>query len=270
VTAPSPAGERLTPAAMQELRRRAADGRVVVIALTDEELTALDGPEADQVAPRPWYDAQDDATRETACVVALRGLAARGIALPSQVLPNGDVNVALPDDVHAALAMRRAASVIVVAHQQVHAGMQARVLYGQGPRVVLEEHVTGGGLHTFSVAPRHEAVDDLVALVDPGGVAGADGPRRTLSLTEVAAGRDGLGGLDDSRCVTIFGRIALGDAGEPVEERVSVYALADRVEVAEPREVGPETVLEVGPVSSPVLRARLEALLADGPAGPGS
>ena len=258
--------ENLTPAAVAELQRRAEEGRVVVIALTDEELTALDGPEAEQVAPRPWYEEQDDATRETACVVALRGLAARGIALPSEVLPDGSVNVALPDDVHAALAMRRAASVIVVAHQQVERGMQARVLYGQGPRLVLEEHVTGGGLHTFSVAPLDQAVDDLLALVDPEGKAGdADAPPRTLTLPEVAAGRDGLGVLNDTRCVTVLGRIALGAGGEPVEERVSVYALADRVELAGPREQGTQTVLEVGRVSRRRLRARLAELLSDGP-----
>ncbi len=267
MTASSTAGQSLTPAAIAELRARAEDGRVVVIALTDEELTALDGPETDQVAPRPWYDEQDVQTRHTACVVALRGLAARGIALPSQVAADGGVTLALPDDVHAALAMRRAASVIVVAHQRVETGMQARVLYGQGQRLVLEEHVSGGGLHRFSVAPLDEAAADLAVLVDPEGRAGdADGPRRTLTLSQVAAGQEGLGELGDTRCVTVLGKVVLGEHGEPVEERVSVYALADRVEVADPRERDAQTILEVGVVSRTTLRARLRALLADGAA----
>jgi hypothetical protein len=266
MTVTPPAGQILTPAAIAELRARAEDGRVVVIALTDEELTALDGPETDQVAPRPWYEEQDEQTRQAACVVALRGLAARGIALPSQVAANGDVTIALPDDVHAALAMRRAASAIVVAHQRVETGMQARVLYGQGPRLVLEEHVSGGGLHTFSVAPLDDAVDELVALVDPNGTAGdADGPRRTLTLGEVAAGQDGLGELGDTRCVTVLGRVVLDHHGQPVEQRVSVYALADRVEVADPAERDAQTVLEVGAVSKATLRTRLRALLDAGP-----
>ncbi len=264
MTAPPTAGQSLTAAAIAELRDRAEAGRVVVIALTDEEITALDGPETDQVAPRPWYDEQDEQTREAACVVALRGLAARGIALPSQVDSNGDVTMSLPDDVHAALAMRRAASVIVVAHQRLETGMQARVLYGQGRRLVLEEHVSGGGLHTFSVAPLDDVVGGLVALVDPEGRAGdADGPRRTLTLREVAAGQDGLGELGDTRCVTVLGKVVLGQDGQPVEERVSVYALADRVEVADPRERDAQTILEVGAVSETTLRLRLEALLAD-------
>jgi hypothetical protein len=262
MTAPQPAGQSLTPAAIAELGERAEGGRVVVIALTDEELTVLDGPQTDQVAPRPWYEQQDEQTRQVACVVALRGLAARGIALPSQVARNGDVTVALPDDVHAALAMRRAASVIVVAHQRVETGMQARVLYGQGPRLVLEEHVSGGGLHTFSVVPLGDAVDDLVTLVDPQGAAGeADAPRRALTLSELAAGQDGLGELGDTRCVTVLGRVALGRQGEPVEQRVSVYALADRVEVADPRQLDGSTILELGEVSRATLRSRLRALL---------
>jgi hypothetical protein len=266
MSAPPPAGESLTPAAIAALRERAEGGRVVVIALTDEEVTALDGPEGEQVAPRPWYDEQDEQTRQAACVVALRGLAARGIALPSQVAEDGEVTIALPDDVHAALAMRRAASVIVVAHQRVETGMQARVLYGQGPRVALEEHVSGGGLHTFSVAPLPDAVGDLQALVDPQGAAGdSDGPRRTLTRSEVAAGQDGLGELGDSRCVTVLGKVVLGPGGEPVEQRVSVYALPDRVELADPRERDGQTVLEVGTVSKATLRARLEALLRSSP-----
>ena len=253
----------MTEAAVAELRGRADEGRVVVIALTDEEISALDGPENAQVAPRPWYDDQDQETRDTACVVALRGLAARGIAVPSEWSASGTVSVSLPQDVHAALAMRHAASVIVVAHQQVETGMQARVLYGQGPRLVLEEHVTGGGLHTFSVMATEEAVERLMELVDPGGTAAADGGSRTLTLTEVAAGEGGLGELNDTRCVTILGKMSLGSGGEPVEERVSVYALADRVELAEPLERDGTTVLEVAGVSSDTLRRRLGDLLAD-------
>ena len=257
----------LTQAAIAELRERAGDGRVVVIALTDEEISALDGPENAQVAPRPWYDEQDQETRDTALMVALRGLAARGIAVPSEWSEEGSVSVALPQDVHAALAMRHAASVIVVAHQQVETGMQARVLYGQGPRLVLEEHVTGGGLHTFSVMPTLEAVDRLMEMVDPGGTAAADAGSRTLTLTEVAAGEGGLGELNDTRCVTILGKMSLRSGGEPVEERISVYALTDRVELAEPRERDGSTVLEVAGVSSDTPRRRLGDLLADGRPG---
>jgi hypothetical protein len=256
----------MTQAAIAELRERAGGGRMVVIALTDEELTVLDGPDSQQVAPRPWYDQQDEATRQTACVVALRGLAARGIAVASEVSPAGGVTVALPQDVHAALAMRHAASVIVVAHQQTEPGMQARVLYSQGPELVLEEHVSAGGLHTFSLLPIGEAVQRLLELVDPHGVAKTvepKGPVRTLTLTEVAAGEDGLGELNDTRCVTILGKMSLDEDGKPVEERVSVYALADRVELADPRERDGALMLEVGPVSTATLRERLRDLLTD-------
>ena len=187
--------------------------------------------------------------------------------MPSEWSEEGSVSVALPQDVHAALAMRHAASVIVVAHQQVETGMQAKVLYGQGQRLVLEEHVTGGGLHTFSVMPTLEAVDRLMEMVDPGGTAAADAGSRTLTLTEVAAGEGGLGELNDTRCVTILGKMSLRSGGEPVEERISVYALTDRVEQAEPRERDGSTVLEVAAVASDTLRRRLGDLLADGRPG---
>ena len=68
---------------IKDLISRAGEAPLPVIALTDEEIAALDGDLAARgPVPLPWLDTKDTAARELACQVALRGLAARRLVIP--------------------------------------------------------------------------------------------------------------------------------------------------------------------------------------------
>ena len=68
---------------IKDLIDRAGAAPLPVIALTDEEIAALDGDLAKRgPVPLPWLNGKDKAARELACQVALRGLAARRLVVP--------------------------------------------------------------------------------------------------------------------------------------------------------------------------------------------
>jgi hypothetical protein len=67
--------------------------------------------------------------------------------------------------------------------------------------------------------------------------------------------------LQVTRCVIVLVKLSLDQAREPVEERLSAYALRDRVELADPQERDGAIVLEIAPVSRATLRGRLQGLL---------
>jgi hypothetical protein len=243
-----------------------------VIALTDEELCALDGgPGAEQVAPSPWLDAQDDAARRIACEVAVRGLTARNLIAVS-ASPAGDKFAEIHPELKTTLDMRRSSRSIVVAQRQSPTGSHTRVLY-RHDETVLEEDVTPGGLHTFTVLLCTPAAARLAALADPAGAA-RDHPAsqpRTLPLTAIADGAP-IAGTEGVRSVTAIGLVTRDTAGEPCERRVAVYALADRVLTTEPVPHGEQpgdqnrAMLVVTEVSSGQLLQRIDELLTT-PAG---
>ena len=240
-------------ALVRALLERAGHARIEVVSLTDEELALLDGPGADHVAPLPWFDTVPPEQRDTALAVAARNLVVRGLALPA--FPHestGSVSVALPDDVHAVLAARRAASTVLIAQRRTAEASATRVLYVQGDDGVVEEHVTSGGLHTFTAGSPEAALRELTGFVDPDGAATHDGIPVELELSDVASGAVAAGPLAESRYVTVVWVTTLGPAGEPVERRLSLYALPERLDIAEPladravlavRAVGPGSLL---------------------------
>ena len=229
-----------------------AEGRSEVVRLTDEELAVLDGDGA-QVAPSPWLTSVPVEHRETAMAVAARNLVVRGLALPSVLEdPTGRLSIALPEDVHAVLAARRAASVVVIAQRSTADAGAARVLYGQGEPGVVEEDVTPGGLHTFSASSWATAVEGLARYADPAGWATTAGAGREIPLDAIAAG-DVSAAPAGSHYVTVVTVVAIGPDGEPAERRLSAYAGPDGVSVSEPiadrpavavRPVGPAELLE--------------------------
>lgn len=238
-------------------------GIVPVIALTDEELCALDGgPSAEQIAPSPWLNAQDDAARRIACEVAVRGLTARNLIIASASSAGG-THVEIHPDLKTTLDRRRSCPAIVVAQRQSPAGSQTRVLYLDDDGV-LEEDVTRGGLHAFTILPRALATTRLAALADPAAAARphpASRPR-TLPLTAIADGTP-IVGTEAVRCVTAVGHVARDPSGQPRDQRIAVYALSDRVLITEPSPPSDQTeaMLIVTEVSPGQLLQRMDELL---------
>lgn len=236
---------------------------LLVTSLTDEELLCLDGVGVRSVAPSPWLQTLSASERAVAGRVALRSLAARGFAAMSQE-PSGDVVVTLPGDVAAVLAMRRAASTIVVAEQRTAEVHRTRVLYVQGEHGVLEEDVNPGGLHRFTVHSRQTALTALRVWCNPTRVPmPVDGPRRTATLPELADGGEVSRHLALALVVSVVGAVVGSSerAGEPAGRRLSVYAHPDHVEVGAP-DPADSAVLVYDVVGEQALAARLAALIA--------
>jgi len=250
------------------LVERARVEPVPVIALTDEELAALDGgPGAPPVAPRPWLDRQVESSRELVCQVALRGLAARGIVVPTGAVEDGGRSVvAMHQDLRAVLLMRHDALALVAARRQGTDESAHRVLFVHEDGAVLEEDVSPHGVHRLTVTSAAMAAERLATFVDPAGAADEQRqePARPVSLAEIAAG-DGLPRIDDVRYLTLVGRLtapASEGAAPPDARRMTVYALPDRVVLAEPAVVGPgEAGLTLAVVGTAALRGRFAALL---------
>jgi hypothetical protein len=271
-----PGDGRLADVAVASLIDRARQEPVAVIALTDEELAALDGgPGAPPVAPRPWLDQQDEASRELVCQVALRGLAARGIVVPTGAVVDGGRSViAMHRDLRAVLSMRHDALALVAARRQGTEESAHRVLFLHEDGAVLEEDVSPHGVHRLTVTCAATAAERLATFVDPGSAAGEERqePAGPVSLAAIAAG-DGLPRVDDVRYLTLVGRLtapASEGAVLPDTRRLTVYALPDRVVVAEPAVLGSgEAGLTMAEVGATALRGRLAALLDVAPAEDG-
>jgi hypothetical protein len=232
-------------------------GAEPLIALTDEEIAALDGgPDADHVAPRPWLDTQDEPQHNLICQVALRGLAARGLAVP-RTDADGDPAVAAAPDLAQALALRKTAPVIVIAQRRTTADSVSRVLYAH-PATVLEEDITPGGLHGFILLAAGLAAVRLTRFVVPPGIAREhpDPDPRVIPLTDIATGT-GIDGLEDTRHVTALARVAR----DTEQQRLTVYALSDKVVLAEPGARDGQPVLTLTETSEPRLTGTLATLL---------
>jgi hypothetical protein len=259
---------------INDLISRAGEAPLPVIALTDEEIAALDGDLADRgPVPMPWLDEKDKASRELACQVALRGLAARRLVVPLGTEGGGEAgrgagggeagigSIALRDDLRAVLAMRHSAHAVAFALRESDGRM--RLLY-LGKSGALEEAISPGGLHGFTVVAHADAADRLAAFADPEDAAVASlrpGPEtepRVLPLAEIARGAE-IPAMAGARSVTMVTRLVFGsDAGE---QRLTVYAKEAGVVVACPANASGAQALRFAEVSRSGLRERLADLL---------
>jgi hypothetical protein len=258
---------------IKDLISRAGEAPLPVIALTDEEIAALDGDLAARgPVPLPWLDTKDTAARELACQVALRGLAARRLVIPlgaaggeaGRGVGGGEVGreyIALQDDLRAVLAMRRSAHAAAFALRESDGRM--RLLY-LGSSGALEEAISPGGLHGFTVVGYADAADRLAAFADPEDAAaaavepGRDTEPRVLPLAEIACGAE-IPAMAGVRSVTMVTRLVFGaDAGE---QRLTVYAKEAGVVVACPAEASGAPALRFAEVSKSGLRECLADLL---------
>lgn len=230
-----------------------------MIALTDEEVAALDGEIAGLgPVPMPWLAGKDEPSRELARQVALRGLAARRLAVPLDAEDDGPQRLALRDDLRAVLLMRRTAHAAVFALRQSDGRM--RLMY-VGATGALEEAITPGGLHGFTVVSLGAAAGRLAAFADPDDVAAASlkpAPSRVLRLAAIAQGAD-LDGVAGTRTCTMVTRLLFGAAGG--ERRLTVYAKEAGVIVASPEDAEGEPALRFAEVSRSGLRERMAGLL---------
>jgi len=258
---------------IKDLISRAGEAPLPVIALTDEEIAALDGDLAARgPVPLPWLDTKDTAARELACQVALRGLAARRLVIPlgaaggevGRGAEGGEVGreyIALQDDLRAVLAMRRSAHAAAFALRESDGRMRLLYLGGSG---ALEEAISPGGLHGFTVVGYTDAADRLAAFADPEDAAaaavkpGRDTEPRVLPLAEIARGAE-IPAMAGARSVTMVTRLVFGaDAGE---QRLTVYAKEAGVVVACPAEASGAPALRFTEVSKSGLRECLADLL---------
>ena len=264
--------------AIKDLISRAREAPLAVIALTDEEIAALDGDLTRRgPVPLPWLDDRDRASRELACRVALRGLAARrlvvlaGPAGPGGSGPGGGDFVVASDDLRAVLAMRRSAHAVVCALRESDG--QLRLVY-LGRSGALEEAISPEGLHDFTVLARDAVAERLAAFTDPAAAAPAapgqdwgqqwgrgPGPgadSEVLSLAEIAGGAE-ITAAAGARSVTMVARLVFGSATG--EQRLTVYAKEASVIVASPADVGGAPALRFAEVSRSGLRVCLADLV---------
>lgn len=204
--------------AVEALLASARSARVEVVRLTDEELVVLTGDER-RVAARPWYDALPEQVRETAQSVALRGLAAREVVVP-RPLPGGEVQVSVPVGLQAVLTLQRRAPDVLLVQRRTATTSVHHVLHPLPDGSAVEEHVSSGGLHTLSVCPLELAVEAVVEMVDPEGMALLNGPERPADASQ----------LEGAVASSVL--VARVRERSPAEDRCSVHAYADRVEVA--------------------------------------
>lgn len=259
---------------IKDLIDRAGEAPLPAIALTDEEIAALDGDLAERgPVPLPWLDGKDKAARELACQVALRGLAARRLVVPLGTEGSGEAGsgagggevgierIALRDDLRAVLAMRRSAHAVAFALRESDGRM--RLLY-LGTSGALEEAISPGGLHGFTVVARAAAAERLAAFADPEDAAaaslkpGREPEPRVLALAEIARGAE-IPAMAGVRSVTMVTRLVFGsDAGE---QRLTVYAKEAGVVVACPADASGAPALRFAEVSRSGLRECLADLL---------
>lgn len=216
--------------------------------LTDEEIVALDGVQHEQVVALPWLSAQDAASRDLMCAVALRGLLAKELVYP--VVFEGETE---PSRLHAieeitgSLTLRRSGDAIVSVERTVSTGKRWLYAYVHVEGVLLEE-VDDGGLHGFTIVSRGQAAERLAAFVDPEGAAARDTEPAVYS--EAAFEEHAATALADTRAASNV--VAFSTASDEFPT-VTVYTGPSGVHVLTPRVEGEAVSLELREVSAQAL-----------------
>lgn len=232
--APTPENRREICAAL--VLSSAEDGPVQMGVFTDEELIALDGLDTVQLVPLPWVvDNEDSVERATAASIALRGLIARRLVLPAELLAEdwddlGDDPRRLyaVDPVQGILELRRRFTSLITFQRMVSEQIHTIVQYVYEGDTLLEEEITADGYHHFHVLPVDSAVDHAVTLLDQDEVAGEDGEPITLKMSAIEEHPELGPVLSDTRALTVASLVTR--AGEA--EQLTFYATSDRTYVS--------------------------------------
>lgn len=222
-----------------------------VTVLTDEELVALDGTETLQVTALPYLDqhAPSGAERERLARTAMRSLMVRHQVVSEidaaefEERPLADerlLDVTPEPRLTGALVLRRTSRILFMFEREVSRGMHRLYYYPHDGDVVLEEEVTADGVHMFTVLPQASVPARVRHLIDQAGVAGEDGPARTLRSAEVEADPDLGPRLADTRALTIGTMISRRD---DTAMRVLFHMTGSEVLSGQPSEDGQEVTL---------------------------
>jgi hypothetical protein len=238
-----------------------------LMTLTDEELYALTG-EYPQFGGFPHLDDLPPEQRVLARDTAYRSMLARGVIRPAGPNWCPVVDVCTRPDIVGTLQVRRLAPQAVSARRTLAGSAETLVAHVfDYAQAALLEAIDAQGAHTFTVMPLAHAFDALAGFCDPDRVAEPDlvravEHRRAVNTADVLRGVESLGDIEyDARAVTVLhgcskhewmhavdsiealtssSSAALDSGGAPLlERRSTVYAAADRVEVATPRWEGP-------------------------------
>lgn len=238
-----------------------------VAALTDEELLALDGTEAAQVAALPYLDAHpvDAETRTAIARTAMRSLMTRRLVV-SEVDAAGYEERPLADDkllavtaeprITGALVLRRTSRELVWFEREVSDQTHRLYYYPHDAGVVLEEEVTADGVHIFSVMPERLVPTRVRHLVDQFEIAGEDGVPRTISLADVETDPDLAPRIADTRALTVGTRISRVD---DVAERAVFHQTSTEVIAAQVSADATEVAFVA--VSGPTIEGLVQELL---------
>lgn len=235
----------------------------LVVALTDEQIAALDGYARRQFIAEPWLE-EHPAQRRLAAGVALRALvAAEQVRLCTDEDTGAQRWRAVPG-IAGCLVLRRTAEQFTTAERTVRTaqGPQVhRLHYYAHPAGVLEEEVTAAGIHRFTALTPAQAGSRLSAFLDPLGVpsGGGDPVRvRASALAEHPLARR----LGATRALSVLTRVRTAD-GEV--QQLSAYATAQGVLTMEALDPGAEDPeLEFREVNAAELDALAKVLVSAG------
>lgn len=223
-------------AAAAVLARAAGGEPELLIALTDEQIAALDGYARRQFTATPWLD-EHPQQRRFAAGVGLRALVAAGLVSAVAEPGTGRQQWQADPELSGCLVLRRTARLFTTAERTVQRpqGPEVhRLHYYAHPDGVLEEEVTALGVHRFTPLRPEQVNARLLAFVDPAGVATGGGEPIRVHTSQLAtsplAGR-----LAATRALTVFTIVTTADGGV---RQASVYATGEEVLVMEALDPG--------------------------------
>lgn len=251
-------------AAAKELLTGADDREPqLVVALTDEQLAALDGYARPQFVALPWLEEHRE-QQAFAAGVALRTLIAAEQVLVAVDPETGARSWRAAPDLAACLVLRRTAAVFTTAERTVptDSGPQVHRLHIYAhPSGVLEEEVTASGIHRFTALGPQLAAERLAAFVDPLQAPAAQTQSAQVSAAQLAA-HPLAQCLASARALTVLTRVTTADGAV---QQLSTYATPEglmSVEAIDPAAADP--MLEIRTLTPADLRALTTVLTASG------
>lgn len=219
-----------------ELLATATEDPTVFAVLTDEELLALAGTDAGELAGTPFLDVAGF-DREQSLAVALRSLIARGLVVlddsdrenEGEDLATGEKakRLAQLDRSLAGLLTLRSSPLALLNLTRRVADQTTSIMVYLFPKGgVLEELITVDGFHHFSIPTREAVPGRLAKYVDQAGVAGAeDGAPIEGTIEFLETGNNEISHrLRDTRALTV-----VTSAGAADTSQMSIMATSDAV-----------------------------------------
>lgn len=227
---------RADVAAATALLEQSGEGEPELVALSDEQIAALDGYARRQFVASPWLDEHPD-QRRFAAGVALRALiAAEQVRLHTDATSGAESWRAVPE-IAGCLVLRRTAELFTTAERtvQTEQGPQVHRLHYYAHRAgVLEEEVGPTGIHRFTALAPARAGERLAGFVNPLGSAGVEGGAVRVRTSELAA-HPIARRLAATQALSVLTRVTTADGGV---QQLHAYATADGVLTMEPLDPG--------------------------------